>query len=144
MSNAAPLKHGTYYHIYNRGNNGENIFRINDNYTYFLYLYDKYISLVADTYAWCLLKNHFHFLVHIKEEDEILPFSIKTSDRVCDLCQGIDVSTLSTVKDLDSGLNQRKPTPSKQFSHLFNAYVQAFNRAFNRTGCLFETPLKEK
>ncbi len=26
---------------------------------------------MAETYAWCLMKNHFHFLVRIKEEKEI-------------------------------------------------------------------------
>ena len=32
----------------------------------FLSLYDKYISPVADTYAWVLMGNHFHLLVRIK------------------------------------------------------------------------------
>lgn len=32
---------------------------------------DKYISPVADTFAWVLMKNHFHFLVRIKSESEI-------------------------------------------------------------------------
>lgn len=53
-----------FYHIFNRGINGENIFRAGIYYSYFLYLYQKYIVPAADTFAYCLLKNHFHFLVY--------------------------------------------------------------------------------
>lgn len=66
-----PLEYGQYYHIYNRGINGENLFKSDDNFKYFIKKYDSYISKIANTFAWCLLKNHFHFLVRIKEENEI-------------------------------------------------------------------------
>lgn len=33
---------------------------------------------------------------------------------------------------------------SKQFSHLFNAYTQAINKRFKRTGSLFEKPFHRK
>ncbi|WP_423130326.1 transposase [Gaoshiqia sp. Z1-71] len=69
-----PLTYGHYYHIYNRGNNSCNIFREADNYEHFLELYDKYISPVADTFAWVLMPNHFHLLVRIKE-DVVYKFS---------------------------------------------------------------------
>jgi hypothetical protein len=45
------------YHIYNRGINGENIFKEERNYRYFLEKYAKYIEPIADTFAYCLLKN---------------------------------------------------------------------------------------
>lgn len=35
MRDFVPLEHGQYYHIYNRGNNGENIFIEERNYSYF-------------------------------------------------------------------------------------------------------------
>ncbi len=52
-----------YYHIYNKGRQGENLFRENENYTHFLRLYEKYIDPIAETYAWVLLGNHFHLLI---------------------------------------------------------------------------------
>ncbi|WP_423130327.1 transposase [Gaoshiqia sp. Z1-71] len=73
-----PLTYGHYYHIYNRGNNSCNIFREADNYEHFLELYDKYISPVADTFAWVLMPNHFHLLVRIKEEKDIGFIPVKT------------------------------------------------------------------
>ena len=112
MSKPPPLQPGRYYHIYNRGNNQENIFLEERNYPYFLKLYAQHIEPVADTFAYCLLRNHFHLLVRIKD--------------------------LTGLRDL-SGL-PRPPEPSQQFSNLFNAYARAFNKAYNRTGALFQRP----
>ena len=109
MSNPIPLQYGKYYHVYNRGNNRENIFVEERNYRYFLQLYAKHVAPVADTYAYCLLRNHFHFLLHIKD--------------------------LTGLADL-SGLKK----PSQYLSNLFNAYTKAFNKAYNRTGALFQRP----
>lgn len=66
MKKPEPLLHGLFYHIYNRGINGCDIFRENNNYDYFLKLYDHHISPIADTYAWVLMRNHFHLLVKIR------------------------------------------------------------------------------
>jgi putative transposase len=62
------LRLGAYYHIYNRGTKRENLFREERNYPYFLTLYAQHIEPVAETYAYCVLKNHFHALVRIKTE----------------------------------------------------------------------------
>ena len=51
------LESGSFYHIYNRGNNSEVIFRELENYLYFLKLLKKHINPVADIYAYCLLNN---------------------------------------------------------------------------------------
>ena len=61
------LTGGSYYHIYNRGNNRSNLFSMPADYEHFLRLYDKYISPVADTLAWVLMPNHMHMLVAIRE-----------------------------------------------------------------------------
>jgi putative transposase len=78
------LEIGNYYHIYNRGNNKENIFVEEKNYDYFLKKMKEYLPPIADIYAYCLLKNHFHIVLKIKEKVAIpekfknkihLPFS---------------------------------------------------------------------
>ncbi|MEI6696312.1 MAG: hypothetical protein WCO13_09595 [Bacteroidota bacterium] len=125
MQQIEAFTYGKYYHIFNRGINSCDLFRDADNYEYFLNLYDKYISPIADTYAWVLMPNHFHFLVRIKEEREVV-FADDTPDRLSNPVRG------------DVGL------PSKQFSRLFNSYAQAFNKRFHRHGSLFERPFKRK
>lgn len=71
MSRPEKLHYGGFYHIYNRGNDGEILFREKRNYRYFLELYTKYVEPVAKTYAYCLLRNHFHFLVRIKDYTDL-------------------------------------------------------------------------
>ena len=63
-----PLTPGNYYHIYNRGINSCPIFYDDADHQHFLFLYGKYISQVADTYAWVLMRTHFHLLVRIKKD----------------------------------------------------------------------------
>jgi len=63
-----PLTSSGYYHIFNKGNNGENIFIEEKNYFYFLDLIKKYLIPVAEIWSYCLLKNHFHLLVRLKED----------------------------------------------------------------------------
>ena len=64
------LEETYFFHIFNRGNNKQPIFLEDDNYRYFLKLTERHILPVADIYCYCLLKNHFHFLVRIKEKNE--------------------------------------------------------------------------
>jgi putative transposase len=109
------LEYGSYYHIYNRGNNRENLFVDEDNYPYFLRLYKKYIPTVASTFAYCLLRNHFHLLVRIKPNEEQNPIR-----------EGV------------------LPDPSRHFSNLFNAYAKAINKRYPRCGSLFQDRFRRK
>lgn len=116
--NIPPLFPDTYYHIYNRGINKENLFKEKSNYHHFLKLYSKYISPIAYTYAYCLLRNHFHLLIKTKNDE-----------------------TLRSIKHFKKDYASEQII-SMQFSHLFNSYAQAINKRFSRTGGLFETPFR--
>jgi REP element-mobilizing transposase RayT len=61
------IEAGHVYHIFNKGNNRENIFKESKNYSYFLALVKKYFSEDIIIYAYCLMPNHFHFALKIKE-----------------------------------------------------------------------------
>jgi REP element-mobilizing transposase RayT len=106
-----------YYHIYNRGINGQNIFLEERNYTYFLQKYAQYVHPYVETYAYCLLKNHFHILIRIKSEEKIRQQLKEKKDN------------LSISWHL-----------SNIFSSLFKSYAQAINKGYHRTGGLFEEP----
>ena len=145
MPSPPPLLYDTYYHIYNRGNNRENIFIQERNYTHFMNLYARYIEPIADTFAYCLLRNHFHISLRVKSEEEIietLEKTLKVSPANQKLVgQGIPVNTSASQprKPLGSGVLGSR-YPSQQFSNLFNAYAKAINNAYNRTGSLFQHP----
>jgi putative transposase len=68
MQSVKPLTPGGCFHIFGRGVNRDNIFFEDRNYEYFMGLYLKYIAPIADTYAYCLLRNHFHLLVRINRK----------------------------------------------------------------------------
>jgi REP-associated tyrosine transposase len=110
-----PFETDKYYHIYNRGNNRENIFIEDDNYLYFIKLLKKYLSPILDIYSYCLLANHFHLIVKIKAKNQ-LPLAIRTG----------------------------KTKLYQPFSNLFNAYTKAVNKRYNRRGSLFQEHLKRK
>lgn len=79
--------------------------------------YAQYISPYFDTYAYCLLKNHFHLLVQAKSENEIkLYLNGKHKEK-----------SISWIL-------------SNAFSSLFKSYAQAINKQYLRTGGLFEEP----
>jgi len=135
-----PLEYGKYYHIYNRGINGCNLFYDDENYEHFLHLYDKYISPVADTFAWVLMRNHFHLLVRIKTVEEI-PFMVQTPEGQRD-ASGSAKNLSASLRPESVSFTQKKYKPSNQFSHLFNAYTKAINKRYHRTGSLFEHPFR--
>lgn len=59
---------GNYYHIYNKGNNNERLFAREENYDYFLNKFKKHLHGFIDIYSYCLLPNHFHFLIKVVNE----------------------------------------------------------------------------
>ncbi|MFD2200980.1 transposase [Shivajiella indica] len=54
------------YHIYNRAIGNEKLFLSEENYSYFLNKYHQFLGDKLETLAYCLIPNHFHFLVKIK------------------------------------------------------------------------------
>lgn len=122
------LENDTIYHIYNCGINGCNLFITDDDYDRFLSKYSFYIEPIAETYAWCLLGNHFHIVVRIKKESEISTL------------EELDLYEVKT-KIRTVG---KKPNPTNQFSHLFNSYAQYFNNKYKRHGTLFERSFHKK
>lgn len=64
------IEKNSTYHIYNRGINGCSIYRTNENKRYFLSLFQKYLGAKISLFAFCLMNNHFHFLLEIVEEEK--------------------------------------------------------------------------
>ena len=118
-----PLEPGKTYHIYNRGINGANLFVREENYRFFLQKYVLYLSDYVDTFAYCLLKNHFHLMIRVKETL---------------------ITDANFGKVESTGLHHTNHIVSRQFARLFSCYTQSFNKAYGRTGGLFESPFKRK
>lgn len=124
MHTLQPLDYDRFFHIYNRGINGTDLFLNETDYKHFLRLYVKYINPVARTFAWVLMKNHFHYLV------QILPV------------QEIEFMESNKGYENHKHIQGKKYNPTRQFSHLFNAYAKRHNIKYKRTGSLFERPFR--
>jgi putative transposase len=62
MNALEPLLPGQFYHVYNRANGFEPLFKTRGNYSFFIQRYHNYISPVAEMYCYCLMPKPFSFL----------------------------------------------------------------------------------
>ena len=103
-------------HIYNRGNNRQQIFFKPDNYLFFLEKVRKFILPHCDILAYCLMPNHFHFLINA------------------------DSRTTSTKIIAD----KEKNIMSEGIRMLLSSYTQAINKQNKTSGSLFQQNTKAK
>lgn len=120
------------FHVYNRTNNKELLFKSDENRLYFLKQFAKYLSPFLETFCWNLLPNHFHFLVQIKSVEEI-------KNRL----QSLPTESLKPIEK--QYLNDVATTElllELEWKRFFTSYSMAFNIQQNRTGNLFHRPFK--
>lgn len=111
------LESNCFYHVYNRAIGSETLFQEEKNYLFFIEKWQKYLLLYLNIWAYCLMPNHFHFLVKIKNEEDIPAQDLKGFENL-------------------SGLL------SKKFSDFFNSYAKSYNKIYDRQGSLFQKPFK--
>ena len=65
---------GSTYHLYNHANGRENLFVETKNYYFFLEKLSFHVLPVAEIYAYCLMPNHFHMLIKIRNQKELIEY----------------------------------------------------------------------
>lgn len=112
------------YHVFSRANGCDKIFLDEDNYKFFLGRFKIHISPIADTFAYNLLPNHFHFLIRMKTVEEIKShFFEKKKNKQFD------------IEIVPEFIMER-------FGNLLNSYAKSFNRRNKRKGGLFLNTMK--
>jgi putative transposase len=102
------------YHIYNRSN--ETVFYDRRNYLFFMEKVEKHLFPVCDILAWCLMPNHFHFLVAANEKSvENINELHRSNTMLLSKNIGIILSSYSQA------LNKQERRRGKLFSHNTNA-----------------------
>ena len=120
------------YHVYNRTNNREPLFLSDENRYFFLEKYMRILSPFLNTYAWCLLPNHFHLLVKIK--------AIAAIRDLLELKQFRQL-TITEKKFLDNRIDL-SVLLEQSFKRFFQCYSLSFNNMYERQGNLFYRPFK--
>ncbi|MEO7175993.1 MAG: hypothetical protein ABIV51_08945 [Saprospiraceae bacterium] len=127
------MRPDTFYHLYTHSNGFEDLFREDDNYRYFLSRYLGFVPLLADTFAYCLMPNHLHFIVRVKSAEGLI---VAYNEKFAEDSIGADRTT-DVYEKLEKFVN-------RQIGHLFNSYTQAFNKKYDRRGKLFLYTFKKK
>jgi REP element-mobilizing transposase RayT len=125
------LKEGYFYHIYNRGAGSDKLFFSRNDYRDFLKKYEYYLCPALQTFAWCLIENHFHFLIRPSTLDEQVKFYLLNKEK-------FESGYYHGIQN-----PEKKPfNASKQISHLMNSYTRYINKKKGRSGTLIEGPFK--
>jgi putative transposase len=106
-----------FYHVYNRGNNKQTIFFKPENYIFFLKKIRDQLLPFSDITAYCLMPNHFHFMLRPKEEG---------------------------LKERPSFGGKNLQELAYRIGILLSSYSQAINKQNNTTGSLFQQKTKAK
>ncbi len=104
------------YHIYNQGNNRQPIFFNHGNYLYFLEKIKSHVAPYCHIMAWCLMPNHFHFLIGTDERSTM-------------------IKQIGSVKTTALG---------NGFRVMESSYCRGVNRQQKRSGSLFRQHTKAK
>ena len=100
--------------------------------------YDEYLSGYLDPYSYCLLPNHFHLFVRVKEvTDAIAPGTDAIAPAFTDAIARSDGIGITS-----DGISNLSPLISEQFRRFFIGYSQAINKQQGRTGSLFAKNFK--
>jgi putative transposase len=114
------FENGDIYHIYNQGNDRQQIFFNRNNKLFFLSKIKEFILPHADILAWCLMSNHFHLMVYVHR------FEIVVSN--------------TTTSPSTNSVKTRKLNDS--IAILLRSYTRAINKQENRSGALFRESTK--
>ena len=113
------FEENSIFHVYNQGINRQPIFFTEANYHFFLRKMRSHLLPYADLLCYCLMPNHFHWLIMPKAEGlQVLDPNKPELSKVQRLCRSIGT--------------------------LLGSYTQAINRQEERTGSLFRAKTKAK
>ena len=131
----------TVFHIYNQGNNRQQVFFQDENYLFFLKKMREYLLPYGDLLCYCLMPNHFHWLMYVRQVE---------MDRSEAIAQRSRLTTLSAtksdgVKSPPEALpDSKKRSLNDSIAILLRSYTRAINIQEDRSGSLFRKETKAK
>lgn len=122
---------GKIYHVFNQGNNKQSIFFEKENYDFFLSKMKKHVLPYSDIICYCLMPNHFHWLIRPNR------FAIQPS-------KSINPTKLISINDNIENKLRFQNKLNQQIGVLLSSYTKAINKRFSRSGSLFRGKTKAK
>ena len=129
------LHSGRVYHVYNRTNNQELLFRNRADRFRFLRNIERFIKPFVDIFAFNLLPNHFHLLLEVLTKEQFL--NRASTSFIEDLPLGCKSLIKANSDNMDLILENR-------FKALFSGYATYFNMKHQRKGNFLHRPFCRK
>ena len=120
---------GGCYHLYNRCISEVNLFEFPGMCDHFIIKIKKYLSPFMVLYGYCLMPNHFHLLVRIKNHDAIQDASL-------------DWNESNRLRQYDKGACDLNSLIEDQTRRLFSSLVMFYNKINKRRGSIFTERMK--
>ena len=115
------------FHIYSRTNTkDELLFREKDNYLFFLKRYRTFLTPVFQTLCYCLIPNHYHLLIKVKNKEHIFKYQKSKNYKYA-----------NNELKINNFIQQ-------QVANFHISYAKAFNKKYNRRGSLLQSKPKAK
>jgi len=112
---------GHTYHIYNQGNNRQRIFFNRENYLFFLKKIKEHVFPHGEMLAWCLMPNHFHLMVEVRE---------------------VVLAKTSEGFTQNEALTTNPRTFNDSIGLMLRSYTRAINKQEGKSGSLFRKETK--
>jgi putative transposase len=121
------------YHVFNQGNNRQQVYWEAEHYLFFLRKVRRYITPLADILCYCLMPNHFHFLLVPNDSASLPSAAVKPRPRD----QANRNIGVQTNYDHQEKLSQAIGT-------LLSSYTKAVNKQRGWSGSIFRGRTKVK
>ena len=123
------IEEGSVYHIYNKAASNLVLFKDDNDYLFFLAKYFEYFTNYFDTFAYCLIPNHFHLLIRMKTKEEFIT-SIEKEN------------TKSSIKFINDEIPINNFI-SDQFRRFLSSIANKYNKKYQHEGSVFVKKLKK-
>lgn len=131
----APFQTQGYYHITFRSIDNVLLFNDPANYDFFLQKFTSYLQPVFSCFAYCLLKNHAHFVVQVNDRNTMLEYVSALPE---------EKKTMAMRKFMNDPENEGlvDGVIERQANSFMLSYVNALNKSLDRKGSLFQSPFR--
>ena len=127
------------YHIFNQGNNKQKVFFNDENYLYFLRKMRQQLLPLVDILCYCLMPNHFHWLVYTREE-ACLPNKAGKKRKL----YGTELEgNLELPSNVHKNADEQQVL-SAAIGIIIGGYSRGINKQEGRSGSLFRGKTKAK
>ncbi len=135
------------FHIYNQGNNSQQVFFSDRNYKFFLWKMRAYLLPFGDLLCYCLMPNHFHWLFYVKAAEiskDALWSHVDHIEWMRRKQQYGDAAQVVNRQRIGSKAEEQVISINQSIGILLQSYAQAINKEQGHTGVVFRPKCKAK